>query len=493
MSLYENLYEKNKGAVDFALEVKTAGILAQQRVGKTWITGGVIEALAEEGFRALIVSPKTNKFTTWVKFIEEQLPQCELYQGFDEWKEFKDNKRGGPIRVYLIHWEELNKGRMIHWLKKYPWTLIAIDESQRAKNKGSVGSRRIRQLRYSAEYKLILSGTPIDKKPLELWGQMRFLNPDVFGDRWADFEDDYLRSTGFEGRDFKFRRGMEEKFIEEIAPWVIRIDAKEAGIKQANIIPVRFSLLGEQRMVYNTYEQDLVVRYGELELITDLKITHQGKLEQMTGGYVKDGDGIVHPVGKAKERKLISLMSRHSPPMVIFCRYTHELHGLKSRIEREFEYPRVELLHGKIKDTNREAKRTNLLTEFMEGLIDVLLCQVKTGGVGIDLYIADTSFLYSVGHSFIDFDQILARLTHKEKETAPTTYILIAKNTVDEDIYSSIQSKTSTSVEFWKRIKRRKKKCPSKTEVSQKRNLSRNLRRKKRPLRRRKSRRSSTE
>ena len=454
LTLYDNLYERNKRAVDFVLRAKTVGVLAEQRVGKTWITGGIIEALIKDGFRALIICPKTNKFTTWVKFLEEQLPQCGLYQGFDEWKEFKD-KKGVSSRIYLLHWEELNKGRMIHWIKNYTWTFIAVDESQRAKRHGNVSSRRIAQLRNSAEYKVILSGTPMDKQQFDLWGQMRFVKPDLFGTNWGDFTDSYLKPTGFELRNWRFKKGMLDVFMEEITPWVIRISLEEAGILRPKIIPVRISLLGTQREIYDTYENDLIVEYKELKLITDLKLTHKIKLAQMTGGHVKDKEGIVHEIGRAKERRLIYLMEKNKPPMVVFCKYTHELHRLKIRISREFDFDRVELLYGKVKDTEKDFARTRLLTEFQEGKIDVLICQEKTGGVGVDMYVADYGFLYSTGFSFINFDQVTARLTHKDRDTSPILYMLIAKNTVDEDIYSSLQSKKSVSVEFWKRIRRK--------------------------------------
>ena len=119
--------------------------------------------------------------------------------GEEKWKEFKD-KKVVSSRIYLLHWEELNKGRMIHWLKNYPWTFIAVDESQRAKRHGNVSSRRIAQLRNSAEYKVILSGTPMDKQQFDLWGQMRFVKPDLFGTNWGDFTNSYLKPTGFELR-----------------------------------------------------------------------------------------------------------------------------------------------------------------------------------------------------------------------------------------------------------------------------------------------------
>jgi len=79
------------------------------------------------------------------------------------------------------------------------WNYVIVDESHRIKSPTSKQSKAIADLGTRANYRLILSGTPVGNTPLDLWAQFRFLKPEVFGNNWWKFKNHYCYKTGYMG------------------------------------------------------------------------------------------------------------------------------------------------------------------------------------------------------------------------------------------------------------------------------------------------------
>jgi superfamily II DNA or RNA helicase len=198
----------------------------------------------------------------------------------------------------------------------------------------------------------------------------------------------------------------------------------------------------------------MVVKVKGSVITTPLKITQIGKLQQLTGGHIKDEEGEVHRVGTSKRRRLRRLILKHTvadEPFVIFCKYVWEVHALERMMTR-MGYARVAKLWGKVKDTKKDARRTNMLLAFQRGEIDVMICQQRTGGVGVDLYRARIFFVYSMGHSFIDYDQMLSRGDFLEQNEEASFFFLVARNSIDTDIARSVVKKKSITEMFYDRL-----------------------------------------
>ncbi len=86
-------------------------------------------------------------------------------------------------------------------LKKFPWQYLVLDEAHRVKNEGSRLARVLRGLHVN--YRLLLTGTPLQNNLHELWALLNFLLPEIFHssekfDEWfnlADNDDDDAKQT----------------------------------------------------------------------------------------------------------------------------------------------------------------------------------------------------------------------------------------------------------------------------------------------------------
>jgi hypothetical protein len=109
-------------------------------------------------------------------------------------------------------------------------------------------------------------------------------------------------------------------------------------------------------------------------------------------------------------------------------------------------------LWGKVKDIKRDKRRTNMLLGFQRGDFNWMVCQQRTGGVGVDLYRARKAFVYSMGHSFIDYDQMLSRLDFIEQFEPADFYLLVVRKSIDTDIVVSVKRKKSITEAFYGRL-----------------------------------------
>ena len=71
------------------------------------------------------------------------------------------------------------------WFKKaFVWNYVVLDEGHKIKNDTSLISKALQGL--GAEYRLILTGTPLQNNLLELWALLHWLYPEVFTERTAE-------------------------------------------------------------------------------------------------------------------------------------------------------------------------------------------------------------------------------------------------------------------------------------------------------------------
>jgi superfamily II DNA or RNA helicase len=249
---------------------------------------------------------------------------------------------------------------------------------------------------------------------------------------------------------------MIDQLADRVAPHAGRITKEDAGIERAKVKVIRFDLDDHEERQYRQLEKKMVVTHKGTVIKTPLKITKIGKLQQMTGGHIKDEDGEVHRIGTSKRRALRRLLEEHvdpGSPFVIFCKFVWEVHMIHRMLVRA-GYGEGASLWGKVKDTKKEKFRTNMLLAFQRGEIPWIVAQQKTGGVGVDLYRSRLFIVYSMGHSYIDYDQMVSRGDFLDQDAAADFLILAARKTIDTDIVVSVKAKRSITEQFYGRMTR---------------------------------------
>ena len=318
----------------------------------------------------------------------------------------------------------------------------------------------------------------MDLSPRDLWAIMRFVNHRVFGEHWKTFEEYYIEQPNIDPKKAKgaiarkkaflqlmvakrkapMRKDRIDEFAKLLASHVMRISKEEAGIEPAKVTKFGFEMKGRQERLYRQLEKSMVAKWKDITVKTPLKITQMAKLQQITGGFMIDEERETHRVGKGKLELLRKLVAFHidDEPFVVFCKYRREIEDIE-RMLREMGYRRIAKLWGKVKDTKTKKIRTEMLLNFQRGKYDVMIAQQKTGGVGVDLFHARKAFVYSMGHSFIDYDQMMSRLDFMGQDEQGEFFLLYAKQSIDEDIIKAVLLKTSVANVTFDRLKQHSK------------------------------------
>jgi len=454
------------------MNTHTAALFAKQGAGKTWITLAVLEQLIDDEFEALLVVPLANISTTW----EDNLDRVDI-EYYRTWEEYK---KAPKPKVLLVHYEAITPRRgdrpghrRLKKMIDHPWSMVVYDESQRIKARGSSQSRAAGRFKTNGR-RIILSGTPFDDltdDPQEIWAQMRFLNPDVLGTRWFDYESRYLRPSGYMGYKRVFRYGKLAEVLAKVAPYCYYLDATDV----TDLPPISYHyvpviLRGKQKRMYQEMDQTMVTSIKGRDVTADLAITQLVRLQQICGGFVKDDEEEIHKVGSAKIRRLLRLVDKLDFPIVIFTKYRFEIAQIVASLSGG-NY-RISTIEGKTRKT-----RTQTIRDFQAGKIDILVANMKAGGVGIDLFRSSVAIFYSCTHSYIDYEQALKRVHRPGQEKAVRIYLLYAKNTVDKVIYETILSKRNVSEKVLRQFRKHhqqgdlvmaKKKTSTKTAANSK-------------------------
>jgi SNF2 family DNA or RNA helicase len=442
---------KQREALDWLWPLEGAGLFGEQGTGKTWIALALIERMLlvdlerpATPFSGLAVVPLTNLESTWLALLKRLIPLLTVVHTLEELK-----KAPHP-RLLLVHYEGLRP--VIKRVKRLTWSLVIFDESHRLNKRSSIQSRMARFLRNQPK-RLALSGTPIEQAPQDVWAQMRFIDHTVFGESWSDFDGEYLKRDGYMGHKRKFRREKMKKFLAAIQHCCLRIDLADVADVKSQLHVERFNLFGEQDRVYRELDHDMVTRFNGERAKTPLRITTLIRLQQVTGGHLTLDSGESVVVGQAKMRKLRRLVeTRIEPPFVVFCRFKPEIIAVYDQLLKY--YPRGDILWGKTGSGKDKAQvRGELNRQFQGGELDFLVCQSRTGGVGVDLFRARHAILYSMGFSYIDYTQARARLIRRGQLEEVELFFLAASGTIDDDILLAIEKKTTVSHIVLSRLK----------------------------------------
>lgn len=490
-----SLWPAQQKVFDWAKDREASALLMDTRTGKTFVSLKLIEHCmsTDDEFVGLLVCLLNNKESTWVKHSSDHLPELQVFTDLDEFKGTSGH------RLLLVHFEELPKviDKLVKY-KKLNWA--CVDEAHRANNPGSKQSRAIARLHWVPR-RIILTATPMEKKPTDFFGQFKFLDPSVLGTNKSKFEDEWLEWKKLDFDQFvgmkkggpawqqkmmqqrilkskaKFKEERLGEFVALLEPYCIRVDKVDVGIIPPEVISHKMKFGGAHMARYDAMKKEAVLQIGDTEILAQLPATRVMKLRQLACGFVYDEEGELHWLSSKKIREAIDLFESLPKPVVIFSAFIPEVIRLHTELEKR-GYD-VGLVYGK----TRKRDRPGLWAQFQRGELDAIVCQIGAGGVGVDLWKANNGIITSLPYSSIIVDQAKARMDSRDKQQAARIFVLIAEKSIDEDLLDLVLMKGQTTKQVLKHLRGRvntwqKRKKPRSTRSRTCRTTSANRRQK---------------
>ena len=101
---------------------------------------------------------------------------------------------GAALQVLVVNYE--SAWRLEKELLKWSPDLIIADEGHKMKSHNISASKAMHRLSAKAKYHLLLTGTVITNKPIDVFSQYKFADPRVYGHSFYQFRNRYFDMVG---------------------------------------------------------------------------------------------------------------------------------------------------------------------------------------------------------------------------------------------------------------------------------------------------------
>ncbi len=387
--------------------------------------GKTIQALAALDARGkgktLVVAPKSVLFN-WLAETEKFRPDLKVatYAGARRQLDLTADVVLTSYPILRIDVEELTE---------VEWNTIILDESQTIKNPDSQVARAAYRLK--GQWKITLSGTPVENRLDELWSQLHFTNPGLLGGR-ADFQDRWAEPIMLGDASAAAR------LRDRIRPFVLRRMKREVATE----LPPR-----TDSIMYVELDDSERVTYDTIRAATQRDII---KLLESGGGVMAALEALLRLRQAACHPALLPNGMRGTEAPLSSSKLERLMEALADAVadgHRALVFSQwtslLDLIEPHLKSANTAFVRLDGSTVDRAGVVNefqsesgppVMLLSLKAGGTGLNLTAADHVFLVDPWWNPAVEDQAADR-THRIGQDKPVmVYRMVARDTVEERI-----------------------------------------------------------
>jgi len=497
----------------------SAGLLLEPGLGKTFVVLNYIKLM---GFRkSLVVCPKALLFV-WEDEVKEHRPDKKVYvlkstswkdrllgaetratkwaaeldkheEGTAGYKRAKSNLSSARRDIKRIpeehakELEEIENADIIvcNYEKVAPgyeqlaaigFDFIAIDEGL-IKDTTTSRTKAITKLSQKIDYRVIMSGTLINKGALDIFAPVRFIEPSLVSTAYGRFEEFYAHKAKLKnGRSFV--TGVAKHKISEIrdtlaACSIVMTKDEWLDLPDKHFHPIYVDQTPSQQRVTEELSSNLICKIDEDRYLeVDNALTLSGKLMQVSNGfaYRYESDGDIDDLwgmptekpdkGKRetiwldsyKEREFRNLLENQCAgrKTIVWYNLSAEYEQISETLDKMgIEYMSIK---GGSKDTGGTVRSFN-----KSGTCQVLVCQSQAVNYGITVLGEDpenldkdveilpdfdtrchTQIFWSMSWSLERFLQQQDRIHRIGQEEDCDYYILITKDSIEEFVWSRI-------------------------------------------------------
>ena len=444
-------FEHQKKAFDFACDVfglrdfvkKSSGValLMEMGCGKTLVAIAIIGILYKLGLlsRVVIAAP-LSLLGVWESefdsFADYDYSLTVLKGTAAKKKEMIAKVPKTGLQIIIVNYE--SAWRLEKELLAFRPECVCCDEGHKIKEARTAQSKGMHHLGDRAEYKLLLTGTLITNREIDVFSQYRFLDPSVFGMSFYSFRNHYFYMTGYGNHTPVFKKYLLDDFLNKMHSIAFRTTKKECLDLPEITEEIRTVELEAKAMkIYKDLEEESYTELKTGEVTAPNILTKLLRLSQVTGGHLTDDEKDTHLVSTAKLSALediIDAADAEDQKIVVMARFKPELNDIEALLEKK--HINYAVVRGGVKDRAEEVRRFQ-----EEPGCTVFVGQIAAAGLGLTLTAASTMVFYSLDYSMSNFDQARARI-HRVGQKENCHYIyLIAKGTVDRKVIRSLRNK----------------------------------------------------
>ncbi|APZ95352.1 DEAD/DEAH box helicase [Fuerstiella marisgermanici] len=322
-------------------------------------------------------------------------------------------------------------------LQTVNWGTLVLDEAQNIKNSNAKTAKEIRKLK--ADWKVALTGTPMENHLGELWSIFRAVSPGILGP-WEQFRKKFAAPIE-KDNDNERRQALSRV----ISPFILRRAKSEVlqDLPERSETNLMIELTPQERQRYDQVRLAAIGELDDLGVGGDLASDQRFKVLQLLtrlrqlSCHVKLVDEN-WDAGSSKLKMLMQqleeLKSEGSRPL-IFSQFTSHLALIKEACDTHgisYQY-----LDGQTTPKARQQR----VEAFQNGEGDAFLISLKAGGTGLNLTAADYVIHMDPWWNPAVEDQATDRAHRIGQTNRVMVYRIIARDTIEEQILSLHEEK----------------------------------------------------
>ena len=370
---------------------------------------------------SLIIMPRSLLFN-WQDELRKFAPQLTYYTYYGNQRDLKEAmKQQLILTTYALVRNDIEQFR------EQEFHYVILDESQNIKNLQSQTTQAV--LLLNGRHRLALSGTPIENNLTELYSLYRFLNPAMLGSL-DDFNRQYAGPIQH-GADKEATEALRRK----IFPFMLRRLKKDV-LKE---LPDRM-----EQTLYVEMESDHQRFYEERRQYYQQAIQSSIKSQGLEKSQMMMFQALSELRRIASVPESLSDGSIASPKIPLLCEQVEEAVAGGHKVVIFFNFiAGIELVGERLTELGIDYATMTGSTRDRRAVIErfqndagcrALLMTLKTGGVGLNLTVADTVYIFEPWWNKAAEEQAINRLHRIGQKAKVMSYALITRDTIEEKI-----------------------------------------------------------
>ncbi|SDR67599.1 DEAD/DEAH box helicase [Opitutus sp. GAS368] len=403
-------------------ETECHGLLADEMgLGKTAQVIALLRTRPMAKFRHVVVCP-ASVVPVWREEIARFYPEAKV----DILKSGNDFKTNKAPCIWLASYTQLRKHRALLDTTEFGYAIL--DEGQFIKNPDAKVTQACFAIK--TRHRLVMTGTPLENRQLDLWSIFRYLLPGLLGSR-----------AGFESALVLDRERTMNRLRQQVAPFILRRTKNEVATELPPKVEMDLlcPLTEVQRAEYARICTEGLARLGEdislalreksfgfLALLTRLRqVCCDPDLLPWMNSPLTDSGKLQLLVEKLSE----VVASGHK--VVIFSQFVTLLDRVRTALDQHYpDLPRYEI-------TGMTVDRQKPVKDFQSAAgAAAMLVSLKAAGTGITLHAADYVFLLDPWWNPAVEDQAIDRVHRIGQTNTVFVYRMVTAGTIEERIQS---------------------------------------------------------
>jgi SNF2 family DNA or RNA helicase len=418
-----------------AWPLKEFALFHEMGTGKTYTTINLASARFTQGqINGLVVICPTPIKNVWEAELEKFCPvdySVWVFESGDKPTIWMREKRD-ELKVLVVGVEALSikNGKAIQaieYFSRFHKFMCAVDESSRIKNYKAARTKTVVKVGGWADYRLILTGTPVTQGLEDLFGQFLFLSAKIIDCKnWYVFRNKYCVMGGFQQKQILGYQ-FQDHLLDKIRPYVDYVTKEQCLDLKPKVMaePLRVKPTDEQKHVMTQLRTEFSMEDRDKEITVSTVLERMLRYQQVIGGsfpFEEDGEYHVQPIS-GKNPKMEAMLEYiadipKNAKVIVWARFVPEINYIIEALQDEYDPESVVSFYGK---TTPEERKENSIAFQKNPKVRFIVSNQTVGGYGQTWTAATFVIYYSNTFSYEDRYQSEDR-AHRKGQTNHVTY-----------------------------------------------------------------------